>query len=210
MWYATLLKAFFSSCIAKNYSQVISNYYSEPYSQFCSYFINFFLFLVFILPAKSLKIFQHIPITHKVKSRLMGGNVYSKEYVYRFFQMFQKSRDCSIYQTFILGDVVQDFLRPLADLVMVFNSSVNVIIYCIFNRAFREKFIEMYFFWCKKKGKESAVEIPMGAQSVPKSSTQATKSSDVVSHSKEQQDTPLWKPYVTENRTLGLRPCNNR
>ena len=24
------------------------NYYSEPYSQFCSYFINFFLFLVFI------------------------------------------------------------------------------------------------------------------------------------------------------------------
>ena len=167
------------------------NYYSEPYSQFCSYFINFFLFLVFILPAKSLKIFQHIPITHKVKSRLMGGNVYSKEYVYRFFQMFQKSRDCSIYQTFILGDVVQDFLRPLADLVMVFNSSVNVIIYCIFNRAFREKFIEMYFFWCKKKGKESAVEIPMGAQSVPKSSTQATKSSDVVSQSKEQQDTPL-------------------
>ena len=68
----------------------------------------------------------------------------------------------------------------------------------------------MYFFWCKKKGKESAVEIPMGAQSVPKSSTQATKSSDVVSHSKEQQDTPLWKPYVTKNRTLGLRPCNNR
>lgn len=94
-------------------------------------------------------------------------------------------------QELLTGDVVQDYLRPLADLVMVFNSSVNVIIYCIFNRAFREKFIEMYFFWCKKKGKESAVEIPMGAQSVPKSSTQATKSSDVVSHSKEQQDTPL-------------------
>ena len=41
-------------------------------------------------------------------------------------------------------DLVQHYLRPLADLLMVINSSVNIVIYCSFNSEFHEKFYEMY------------------------------------------------------------------
>ena len=48
-------------------------------------------------------------------------------------------------------DLVQHYLRPLADLLMVTNSSVNVVIYCSFNSEFHDKFYEMYIrhFWQK-------------------------------------------------------------
>ena len=48
-------------------------------------------------------------------------------------------------------DLVQHYLRPLADLLMVINSSVNVVIYCSFNSEFHDKFYEMYIrqFWQK-------------------------------------------------------------
>merc|ERR1719273_3126056 len=39
---------------------------------------------------------------------------------------------------------VQAYLRPLADLLMVLNSSVNVALYCGFNTEFRKKFVELY------------------------------------------------------------------
>ena len=47
---------------------------------------------------------------------------------------------------------VQMYLRPLADLLMVINSSVNLAIYCGFNTEFREKFVELYLSCelCKK------------------------------------------------------------
>ena len=41
-------------------------------------------------------------------------------------------------------DVVQEYLRPLADLLLVINSGINVAIYCGFNSDFREKFVQMY------------------------------------------------------------------
>ena len=48
-------------------------------------------------------------------------------------------------------DLVQHYLRPLADLLMVTNSSVNVVIYCSFNSEFHDKFYKMYIrhFWQK-------------------------------------------------------------
>ena len=48
-------------------------------------------------------------------------------------------------------DIVQEYLRPFADLMMVINSGVNVTIYCGFNKDFRDKFCQMYF-WKLSKG----------------------------------------------------------
>ena len=47
-------------------------------------------------------------------------------------------------QKLISIDVVQEYLRPLADLLLVINSGINVAIYCGFNSDFREKFVQMY------------------------------------------------------------------
>ena len=41
--------------------------------------------------------------------------------------------------------MVQAYFRPLADLLMVLNSSVNVALYCGFNTDFRQKFLQLYF-----------------------------------------------------------------
>jgi len=47
-------------------------------------------------------------------------------------------------QEMISIDVVQEYLRPLADLLLVINSGINVAIYCGYNSDFREKFVQMY------------------------------------------------------------------
>ena len=47
-------------------------------------------------------------------------------------------------QELISIGLVQEYLRPLADLLLVINSGVNVAIYCGFNSDFREKFVQMY------------------------------------------------------------------
>ena len=41
-------------------------------------------------------------------------------------------------------NIVEDFLRPFADFLMIVNSSVNVIIYNIFNGSFRKLFCKLY------------------------------------------------------------------
>ena len=58
-------------------------------------------------------------------------------------------------------DVVQDYLRPLADLLMTINSSINICIYSYFNKQFKEKFWDMYLQWfCKKEEKSVVIKIP--------------------------------------------------
>ena len=47
-------------------------------------------------------------------------------------------------QELISIGLVQEYLRPLADLLLIINSGVNVAIYCGFNSDFREKFVQMY------------------------------------------------------------------
>ena len=54
-------------------------------------------------------------------------------------------------QDLIQLDLVQAYLRPLADLLVVINSSVNVVIYCTFNLDFRNKFYEMYIKYTLQK-----------------------------------------------------------
>ena len=85
--------------------------------------------------------------------------------------------------------IIQEYLRPLADLLLVLNSSINVVIYCIFKREFREAFIQFYF-QCNSKQKiqqqvlPAPVEmskIPMIRAQLPKTSveqTYASKDSD--------------------------------
>ena len=85
-------------------------------------------------------------------------------------------------QEIIFLDDVQNYLRPLADLLMVFNSSINIGIYCIFKKEFREKFFEIYIQCnCKNKkqpkrlpadGKTAA--IPMIRAQLPKTSVELT------------------------------------
>ena len=41
-------------------------------------------------------------------------------------------------------NIVEDFLRPFADFLMVVNSSMNVVIYNIFNESFRKLFCKLY------------------------------------------------------------------
>ena len=47
-------------------------------------------------------------------------------------------------------DILDDYLRPFADLLMTLNSSVNVIIYGIFSKRFRRIFFKVIR--CKKQG----------------------------------------------------------
>ena len=41
-------------------------------------------------------------------------------------------------------NIVEDFLRPFADFLMIVNSSVNFVIYNIFNESFRKLFCKLY------------------------------------------------------------------
>ena len=54
-------------------------------------------------------------------------------------------------QGVIPKDITEDYLRPLADLLIVVNSSVNVFIYTMFSETFRKRFFELYIQpWWKK------------------------------------------------------------
>ena len=65
---------------------------------------------------------------------------------------------------------VQAYLRPLADLLMVINSSVNVAIYCGFSAEFREKFVELYIRcqWRSTQGNLQVLTRPTIPATVPK------------------------------------------
>ena len=41
-------------------------------------------------------------------------------------------------------NIVEDFLRPFADFLIIVNSSMNVVIYNIFNESFRKLFCKLY------------------------------------------------------------------
>ena len=103
-------------------------------------------------------------------------------------------------------DIVQDYLRPCADLLMVINSSVNIVIYCVFKRDFCEKVRQLYFRCkCRKVAKNKPLtpskEVPM----IPMIRAQLPKTSVEFTYATEKQhqktDTPEEAiPFlVTEN-----------
>ena len=85
-------------------------------------------------------------------------------------------------------DVFQNFLRPMADFLMVINSSANIVIYCSFKTEFREKFFQLYFLRRKAKknkalpGPAEISMIPMIRAQLPKTSVELTSAA-----SKDQQ-----------------------
>ena len=48
-------------------------------------------------------------------------------------------------QELLYRNIVEDYLRPICDVLMVFNSSVNVFIYGTVSTQFRAAFYEMFF-----------------------------------------------------------------
>ena len=49
-------------------------------------------------------------------------------------------------QDLLYRNIVEDYLRPICDVLMIFNSSVNVIIYGTVSSQFRAAFYEMFSF----------------------------------------------------------------
>ena len=108
-------------------------------------------------------------------------------------------------------DTVQNYLRPIADFLMVFNSSINVVIYCIFKKEFREKFSQLYLqcSW-KKKNTPKPLPAPMEKSMIPMIRAQLPKTSvEMTFASKErlQHETPfIYHPALknVNNATLLL------
>ena len=91
-------------------------------------------------------------------------------------------------------NIVQNYLRPISDLLMVVNSSVNVIIYVVFKKDFKEK---LYALYSQVNSKNSSKQkplpgptnismIPMMRAQLPKTSVELTSAA-----SKEQQEIVL-------------------
>ena len=75
-------------------------------------------------------------------------------------------------------DVFQTYLRPFADLLMVTNASINVILYCIFKKEFKEKFWQLYIRcnW-KNSGKKNVIPLPKENAKIPMIRAQLPKTS---------------------------------
>ena len=85
----------------------------------------------------------------------------------------------SVQERVDLG-IVQDYLRPTADLLMVLNSSVNVFIYVAFRKDFKEKCYELYVqcrSCCRKSRKQNALPAPANISMIPMMRAQLPKTS---------------------------------
>ena len=103
-------------------------------------------------------------------------------------------------------DVVQNYLRPISDLLMVVNSSVNVIIYVVFKKDFKEK---LYALYSQVNSKNSSKQkplpgptnismIPMMRAQLPKTSVELTSAA-----SREQQGNVSVHHSIPNDKQLG-------
>lgn len=104
-------------------------------------------------------------------------------------------------------DVVQNYLRPISDLLMVVNSSVNVIIYVVFKKDFKEKLYDLYSKVNSKKGSNqkplpglpaNISMIPMMRAQLPKTSVELTSAA-----SREQQGNVSVHHSIPNDKQLG-------
>ena len=72
-------------------------------------------------------------------------------------------------QNLLYRNIVEDYLRPICDVLMIFNSSVNVIIYGTVSSQFRAAFYEM--FSCLRTEKKSAGRRKKNSSNIIPSST---------------------------------------
>ena len=103
-------------------------------------------------------------------------------------------------------DVVQSYLRPISDLLMVVNSSVNVVIYVTFKKDFKEKMYDLCSQVISKKSKKqkplpgpaNISMIPMMRAQLPKTSVELTSAA-----SREQQGNVSVHHSIPNDKQLG-------
>ena len=76
-------------------------------------------------------------------------------------------------QDLLYCNIVEDYLRPICDVLMIFNSSVNVIIYGTVSSQFRAAFYEM--FSCLRTEKKSTGSKKNSSNIIPSSTLLSRK-----------------------------------
>ena len=76
-------------------------------------------------------------------------------------------------QDLLYRNIVEDYLRPICDVLMIFNSSVNVIIYGTVSSQFRAAFYEM--FSCLRTEKKSTGSKKNSSNIIPSSTSLSRK-----------------------------------
>ena len=76
-------------------------------------------------------------------------------------------------QDLLYRNIVEDYLRPICDVLMIFNSSVNVIIYGTVSSQFRAAFYEM--FSCLRTEKKSTGSKTNSSNIIPSSTLLSRK-----------------------------------
>ena len=85
-------------------------------------------------------------------------------------------------------NIVEDFLRPFADFLMIVNASVNVVIYNIFNKNFRKLFCKLYV-PCLLDKKSDAMTLSESANPRKKNATTiSTQLTSAMGNSKVQME----------------------
>ena len=85
-------------------------------------------------------------------------------------------------------NIVEDFLRPLADFLIIVNSSMNVVIYNIFNESFRKLFCKLYL-PCLSAKESNAMTLSESANPRKKTAiTSSTQQTRAMNNSKVQMD----------------------
>ena len=81
-------------------------------------------------------------------------------------------------QDLLYRNIVEDYLRPICDVLMIFNSSVNVIIYGTVSSQFRAAFYEM--FSCLQTEKKSTGTKKNSLNIIPSSTLLSRKTKIIV------------------------------
>jgi len=85
-------------------------------------------------------------------------------------------------------NIVEDFLRPFADFLIIVNSSMNVVIYNIFNESFRKLFCKLYL-PCLSAKESNAMTLSESANPRKKTATTiSTQQTTAMNNSKVQMD----------------------
>jgi len=90
-------------------------------------------------------------------------------------------------QELLYRNIVEDYLRPICDVLMVFNSSVNVLVYGTVSSQFRTAFYEMFSCLQIRKEKESTGSKKNSSNIIPSSAILSRKTtvSNVTAKSSE-------------------------
>ena len=85
-------------------------------------------------------------------------------------------------------NIVEDFLRPFADFLIIVNSSMNVVIYNIFNESFRKLFCKLYL-PCLSAKESNAMTLSESTNPRKKTAiTSSTQQTRAMNNSKVQMD----------------------